>query len=123
MQELDPRVIFAAERTMLAWIRTGLSLMGFGFVVARFSLLLKEIGILTKDHQVRTPGLSLWIGVVLVILGVVINFYAGKAYSNNINRIKNHQQLKITQWPMGRVMSIVLSIFGLLMASYLLLLK
>ena len=39
----DPRVHFAAERTFLAWIRTGLALMGFGFVVARFGLFLKEV--------------------------------------------------------------------------------
>jgi putative membrane protein len=36
----DPRVFFAAERTLLAWIRTGLTIMGFGFVVARFGLFL-----------------------------------------------------------------------------------
>ena len=39
----DPRVYFAAERTFLAWIRTGLALMGFGFVVARFGIFLREI--------------------------------------------------------------------------------
>ena len=33
---LDPRIYFAAERTLLAWVRTGLAMMGFGFVVARF---------------------------------------------------------------------------------------
>ena len=40
--EPDPRVYFAAQRTFLAWIRTGLALMGFGFVVARFGLFLRE---------------------------------------------------------------------------------
>jgi putative membrane protein len=39
----DPRVLFAAERTFLAWIRTGLALMGFGFVVARFGIFLQQI--------------------------------------------------------------------------------
>jgi putative membrane protein len=34
----DPRVYFAAERTLLAWIRTGLTVVGLGFVVARFGL-------------------------------------------------------------------------------------
>ena len=34
----DPRILFAAERTLLAWVRTGLVMMGFGFVVARFGL-------------------------------------------------------------------------------------
>lgn len=33
----DPRIRFAAERTLLAWLRTGLALMGFGFVVARLA--------------------------------------------------------------------------------------
>ncbi len=42
-QPEDPRVRFAAEGTLLAWMRTGLALMGFGFVVARFGLFLREI--------------------------------------------------------------------------------
>lgn len=33
----------AAERTLLACIRTGLALMGFGFVIARFGLFLQEL--------------------------------------------------------------------------------
>jgi hypothetical protein len=37
----DPRVYFAAERTMLAWLRTGIAIMAFGFVVARFGLVLR----------------------------------------------------------------------------------
>ena len=38
----DPRVYFATERTFLAWIRTGLGLMGVGFAVSRFGLFLRE---------------------------------------------------------------------------------
>ncbi|HEU4707865.1 MAG TPA: DUF202 domain-containing protein, partial [Methylophilaceae bacterium] len=36
----DPRVFFATERTLLAWIRTGLTVVALGFVVARFGLFL-----------------------------------------------------------------------------------
>ena len=39
----DPRVYFAAERTLLAWIRTGLTVVGLGFVVARFGLFLRML--------------------------------------------------------------------------------
>ncbi|HET6326866.1 MAG TPA: DUF202 domain-containing protein [Planctomycetaceae bacterium] len=47
----DPRVYFAAERTLLAWVRTGLAMMGFGFVVARFGLFLRELA----SEQGGTP--------------------------------------------------------------------
>jgi len=39
----DPRVYLAAERTFLAWIRTSLALMAFGFVVSRFGLFLRVL--------------------------------------------------------------------------------
>ncbi len=71
----DLRVYFAAERTILAWVRTGLAMMGFGFVVARFGLFLRELAVVRgmSPHQGR---LSLWAGVALVGLGVIVNVYA-----------------------------------------------
>jgi putative membrane protein len=65
----DPRVYFAAERTMLAWLRTGIAVMAFGFVVARFGLflrLLRAQGGADVGH-----GVSPYLGAALVGLGVV----------------------------------------------------
>jgi putative membrane protein len=42
----DLRVYFAAERTLLAWVRTGIGVMAFGFVVAPFGLFLVVLGVI-----------------------------------------------------------------------------
>lgn len=67
----------AAERTLLAWIRTGLALMGFGFVVARFGLFLQQLQIPQRSPAVHSYGLSLWFGTALIGIGVVVNGPAG----------------------------------------------
>jgi putative membrane protein len=40
----DPRIYLAVERTLPDWIRTGLAMMGFGPVVARFGLFQRKLG-------------------------------------------------------------------------------
>ncbi|MFO7536354.1 MAG: DUF202 domain-containing protein [Kiritimatiellia bacterium] len=72
----DPRVPLAAERTFLAWIRTGLALMGFGFVVARFGLFLRELEAAQHLERPSGHGVSVWIGIALVVLGVFLNLAA-----------------------------------------------
>jgi putative membrane protein len=70
--EQDPRVYLAAERTFLAWIRTGLGLMGVGFAVSRFGLFLREFRTSQTHVPVPATGLSEWSGVALVALGVLV---------------------------------------------------
>jgi putative membrane protein len=65
----------AAERTLLAWIRTGLVLMGFGFVVARFGFFLQQLHI--SEHTLaESYDLSPWFSTVLIAVGVVVNIFA-----------------------------------------------
>lgn len=72
----------ANERTMLAWIRTGIALMAFGFAIARFGLFLREIAQAgeVRVHVVSGMG-SAWFGVVLVLLGLLTNGAATLRYT------------------------------------------
>src|SRR5437762_11743418 len=69
----DPRVFFAAERTLLAWVRTGLTIMAFGFVVARFGLFLRllaaQSGQGVPESELHSH-LSNGVGIALVLIGV-----------------------------------------------------
>jgi putative membrane protein len=62
-------VYFAAERTLLAWLRTGIAIMAFGFVVARFGLFLRLLQ--AQAGSAPSHGLSPYLGGALVGLGVV----------------------------------------------------
>jgi putative membrane protein len=70
----DPRVFFAAERTMLAWVRTGLTVMALGFVVARFGLFLTLLA--ASSGHASLASRSHWpsgiLGTILVFAGSVI---------------------------------------------------
>lgn len=69
MPENDPRVFFAAERTLLAWVRTALGLIGMGFVVARFGLFLRAIRAQPGDGDVGPHPSSVVLGLVLALFG------------------------------------------------------
>ncbi len=67
----------ANERTFLAWIRTSIGIMGFGFVVVKFSLFVKQMSIfLGKDHVIQQKGYSAVIGVLLVAIGAFTSLLA-----------------------------------------------
>jgi putative membrane protein len=115
----DPRIPLAAERTFLAWIRTGLALMGFGFVVARFGLFLREIAAMRAQTAVDPPGASLLVGMTLVVLGVVVNLYAAVHYRRVIDRLNRNQTLYFRALSLGTVTAVALALLGAALAAYL----
>jgi putative membrane protein len=117
---LDPRVYFAAERTLLAWVRTGLALMGFGFVVARFGLFLRELAAVRDVSPQHNLGLSLWVGTTLVILGVAVNLAAAVKHCYTVRRLERGEALRFRPWSLGMVVAFLLGLLGLLTATYLL---
>ena len=84
----DPRVYLAAERTFLAWIRTGLSLMGFGFVVARFGLFLREIEFSQHPLSLHSARFTLWVGTALILIGVAVNLFSAFQHIRFVSAVK-----------------------------------
>ena len=103
----DPRTYFASERTFLAWIRTGLGLMGVGFALARFGLFLREF----QANQHAAPphtGVTVDSGVALVALGVVVQVSA------IAHHIRTTRELRTGAWKPGRISLQAVSLAGLL---------
>ena len=120
-EPLDPRIRFAAERTLLAWVRTGVAMMGFGFVVARFGWFLREYAVQqTTSHVARPPGWSLAIGVALILLGVAVSGLAGAEHLRFLRRFDRGEPYHPPAWSLAFAVAILLGAVGIVMAAYLL---
>lgn len=109
----------AAERTLLAWIRTGLALMGFGFVVARFGLFLQEFQSVEHSSVRQPPGLSLWFGTALIAAGVLVNLFSGWRHARLVHALDRADRLSSDSYLQPIAIAVFLALVGLAMAIYL----
>jgi len=106
----------ANERTFLAWVRTGIATIIFGFAIGRFSIALHDF-LQLQGKVSDTPGITAWFGVISIIGGVLLIVAGLKRYRTAQAQIDSD-----TFEPAGFVIDIVsylLGLFGLALAAYL----
>jgi putative membrane protein len=105
----------ANERTLLAWVRTSIAIIGLGFIVARFGLLLRELGA-TNPHPLPT-GVSTVTGVALTVCGVIVLLLSLQRYRTVGEGIERNEY----GWSprLAIALTLVLAAAGVLLAIYL----
>jgi putative membrane protein len=114
-----PSDYLAAERTFLAWIRTGLALMGFGFVVARFGLFLRALQAGQPNLPAQSYGLSFWFGTTLILLGVIVNVLSARHHVRLVQDLREGGTGFNRPSSLAIVVALILAVVGLAMAIYL----
>lgn len=109
----DLRIVQANERTLLAWVRTGLGIMAFGFVVARLGLWLR-----TLQPGTQTGGGSVIVGVVVVLLGTSTLITGAVRFVRSHRAIVRHEAHVPGTLP-GVVLAAALAAAGVVLAAYL----
>ncbi|BBJ00589.1 membrane protein [Ferrigenium kumadai] len=112
----DPRVFFAAERTLLAWNRTSLALMAFGFVIERFGLF---VAILMPQQALPLQrGLSFWTGLAFVVLGAAVAAYSTVQFRKVLRTLKPVEIPDGYRVSPGIVTNLAVALLGIALTVY-----
>lgn len=113
---IDPRVLFSAERTLLAWNRTTISLIGLGFVIERFGLFVEVL------HPNVVPGqreVSFLLGLALIFPAIVINVASAVQYRRLVRWLPpDEMPMGYKNW-MGPAVSVAMALVGTVLMAYL----
>ena len=73
----------------------------------------------TPPRHSHAPGLSLWIGTALILMGVAVNLLAASQHARRLRAINRGEPLPDERWPLGIVVALLLGLLGAVMAAYL----
>ena len=113
----DPRVFFAAERTMLAWQRTAIALMGLGFVIERFGLFMRMLAA-DSAQPVGSGRTSLVFGVLLLVIGALVALVSALQFSRFLKELSAQEIPRGYATWFGPFINIALAVIALGLAAW-----
>ncbi|MFV1922998.1 MAG: YidH family protein [Methylotenera sp.] len=119
-KQSDPRVFFAAERTLLAWLRTGLTIIGLGFIISRFGLFIQ---LLVLQPQLATPHvnaiISKLLGISFVLVGSILIVIAAIQHKRFVRTLTDDQLPNTYVNKLAYLLAMFIASLGVLLAVYL----
>lgn len=113
-QTTNIREHLANERTFLAWMRTSIGIMAFGFVVVKFALFVKQISMmLGKENLIHSTGYSGIVGIILVSVGTVTAILSFIKYK------RTEKQLNEGNYKYSSLLITLLTVFIFLISVFL----
>ncbi len=110
----DPRVLFAAERTLLSWNRTSLSLIAFGFVVERSGMLIEVIASASADAN--NSLFTFITGIAFIILGSITSIYSARQYGVVLRTLTPAEFPPGYNAKWGLLINYIIGLLGILLA-------
>jgi len=116
----DPRVFFAAERTLLAWLRTGLTIIAIGFLISRFGLFVQFLSAhtpsVTHHANVTIPAT---LGIIFVIIGSVAIASAAIQHKRFVATLSATSLPSAYAGQLAFILSMLTAVLGMALAVYL----
>jgi len=116
----DPRVFFAAERTLLAWLRTGLTIIALGFVVSRFGLFVRLLSVQSTAASAIHSTWSAALGVAFVVVGSLAIVVAAVQHRRFVATLPLADLPAAYSRVFALALSFLVGALGLVLAAYLL---
>lgn len=114
---MDPRLLQANERTLLAWVRTSIALMTFGFVIARIGVWMRTFVSPAGVGDGQATGTA-WIGGVFLLMGVVANTFAVRWYVASRRAIRLGRDIPDDAFPV--IFAVLVTALGAVIGGYVL---
>jgi putative membrane protein len=106
------------ERTFLSWVRTGIGIMVFGFVIVKFSLFVNQLpASFFREANIPKNGLTIIIGIALVLTGAITIFLSYWKYRQTHKLLQKGEYLYSTL--LITVLTVVIFLMSIIIIAYL----